>query len=64
MLHYSVNSYNNKAVVISNPIGEAFEAAKAAKDAASVGAGAAGEGAAAGGDGAAAAGGDEEPKDV
>jgi len=30
MLHYSVNSYNNKAVVVSNPLAEAFEVAKAA----------------------------------
>jgi hypothetical protein len=29
MMHYSVNSYNNKAVIISNPIADAFLAAKA-----------------------------------
>ena len=29
MLHYSVNSYNNKAVVINNPIADAFHDAKA-----------------------------------
>lgn len=32
MLHYSVNSYNNKAVVIDNPLAQAYHEAKALKE--------------------------------